>query len=1053
MSLDIADMLDSSLRAKLALYLPADLLERLPERRAMSEAARQLSSLYKALSSFLAPYVAQSEKLLTEDTGGFREGSLLFADVSGFTALSEKLQAFDPKAGAEVMTKIINEYFTTMLEIMAKSDGQLLKFAGDALLIFFPGTLDHEEAPKAIRTGLRMQRAMREHFQPIQHSILQELIGEHDHELTMSVGIVRGNLFEAFVGNQSQRDHMIQGYLPGKADEAETVGTRDDVIVDIHLYEQLKNEFEMVPLTEGFYQVIDNLGDNLDDFEFALPQRRRAKTSAFFGIESKEDMLEDMEKQLRRVENVARFVSQEVVNKLVIKGTYLESENRPATVMFIHFTGFTEMLDAWGEEHVETVISILDRYFTIMQQVVATKGGSLNRSDPYKLGCKLLITFGAPVAHEDDPDRAVAAALEMNEQLALLNERLPDELPSEMHRPTFISQRIGITQGSVFAGEVGWRSRREYTVMGDDVNLAARLMSGAELGQIVINQRVWERVQRFFETRPLEPRRFKGKSEPVPIYEVVRQSRLLVDIEATSDTPFIGRDALLLTLTMALQQAKGPRRRRAIVLYGDAGIGKTRIAQKLAEDAASLDFNVGWVTCRSQDSRKSTWASLISQLLNLEEKQTPLEKLHFIEDVLENMGIPEIIGGLSELLEDFLLQKEEAKPVVEARISDLDGIELEEVEADEFDDDIFAMVAEQDRGRPSGLFRLASGILTSSNSGELRGLWQDAAARTSNKEAVVRFLQKFAMKQPTLLIVDDAHRINRQALDILQTVIAKIKIAKLVILVAYEPDVELDLGVQAMAVQDLVEAETGIMGARILGAGELDPKLLAFLWRRTSGRPLFIESLLRALQDEGQIVIDQGVATLREGFDAEALPDDVRQLVISRIDRLSVEAQQVLRAASVWDGGFTADILPAIDASCETYPVDEILGELTHKQILRQDDEAGIFYFQHGVTQITVYESMNRFQRQKLHRAAADYLQKSDDAMRYILNIAYHQVKGGVPMRAIELITTAASEAESNNAMEQAIELYTRGLEIFPSDESMRVQLQRLQETHRKMSA
>jgi class 3 adenylate cyclase len=200
----------ADLRARLSRYLPGDLLAQLPDPHALTAAIRRLNSLHQAVSSFLPQYIAENERLYTQDYGDLRPGTFMFADVSGFTALSESLQRAGGREGIEILTRIINDFFARMLEILAKSNGQLLKFAGDALLIFFPAVEGADEAPLAIRTGLRMQREMAANFQPINHPELKELVGEHDMELTMSIGICRGKLFEAVVGNEIQRDHIIQ---------------------------------------------------------------------------------------------------------------------------------------------------------------------------------------------------------------------------------------------------------------------------------------------------------------------------------------------------------------------------------------------------------------------------------------------------------------------------------------------------------------------------------------------------------------------------------------------------------------------------------------------------------------------------------------------------------------------------------------------------------------------------------------------------------------------------------------------------------------------------
>ena len=155
--------------------------------------------------------------------------------------------------GAEILTIIMNDYFAEMLEILAKSDGQLLKFAGDALLVFFPSYDDSlVDLHKAIRAGWRMQRAIKR-FQPITDPRLVALLGgEYNFHLTMSIGVARGKLFEALVGNNVQRDHLIQGELPGQAMETEAAGKRDEVIVDAALAQLLGDEYELAQLTPRF---------------------------------------------------------------------------------------------------------------------------------------------------------------------------------------------------------------------------------------------------------------------------------------------------------------------------------------------------------------------------------------------------------------------------------------------------------------------------------------------------------------------------------------------------------------------------------------------------------------------------------------------------------------------------------------------------------------------------------------------------------------------------------------------------------------------------------
>jgi adenylate cyclase len=1029
--------LNTDLYVRLSRYLPDDLLAQLPDPHALTDAIRHLNSLHQAVSSFLPQYIAENERLYYEDYGDLRPGTFMFADVSGFTALSEKLQRAGGRVGTDILTEIINDFFARMLEILAKSNGQLLKFAGDALLIFFPAVEGADETPLAIRTGLRMQREMRANFQPIRTPALKGLVGDHDMELTMSIGICHGELFEAVVGNDIQRDHVIQGDLPGQAMNAEAAGDRDDVIITAELQAHYNDQFDTESAGEGFYRVIDNFGDQLSDYEFVVPRRRRAQTSVLFDF-VEENLIEDLERTVSRLDGVARFVAKDVVNQLAFRGDHIESENRPATVIFVHATGFAELLKQWGQEQLPLLVSILNRYYNLMQRTIAANGGTLTRSDPYQRGIKLLITFGAPVAHPDDPERAVTTALEMNRILANLNARLQDELADALKCETYITQRTGITQGEVYAGEAGWRARREYTVMGDDVNLAARLMGRGEMGQIMISGRVWERVHLHFETEALAPFQLKGKSKLTQAYLVKATTISPLSMSATSDTPFVGRDLQLLTMTYALQQARGPRRRQAFAMSGEAGVGKTRMAKQVAQAAEETGFRVVWANCQlghTQD--KNIWAALLFQLLQLDQAKSEQAQRRLLRVRLAEVDLSELepvfsqffFGSLDSAVQEPAVEE---TPAQKKRSTNI--FELAQTETDLTKSGIFGVARDQLKAAMEATSTPAMPI------------WQQVQKQTSLPHSIVRFLQTFCEQIPVLLIIDDLHRADSNTLDILRRVVKEIPTARLVILVAHEPADGLDLDIRRkVSVADLDEDETSQLAARVLQTQEIGPRLHGLLWERTKGRPLFIESLLRVLQQDEQITQTDTQAELAAHTNIEALPEDVRQLVVSQIDRLSPDARALLQVASILGDGFGGEMLAALTESVSPIRLEVLLGELIYAQIIEVLPDMA-YRFQHGLAQITVYESLNRLQRQKLHRAAADFLTQQGDLDRNVLKIAYHLVRGGTPLRAIELISQAAEEAEQQQQIDRAIELYTHACEMFPHDDSVRGQLERLQE-------
>lgn len=1082
--------LDADLTTQLQRYLPREVLLRLPDAAALTDAIRRLNSLHQALSSFLPQYVADNERLLTEDAGELRPGTFMFSDVSGFTALSEQLQAAGGREGAEVLTQIINDFFAKMLDILAKSNGQLLKFAGDALLAFFPASQGQDEAPLAVRTGLRMQREMRAHFQPIQHPLLDDMLGEHNLELTMSIGVCRGRLFECVVGSDFQRDHIIQGDLPGDAMAAEEAGTRDDVIITARLRDELGDRFETRAVeTDGFFQVIDSLGDDLADFEFVVPRRRRGQSSALFDFDE-ENLLHDLERQLERVERVARFVSAEVVNKLAFRGDHIESENRPATIIFTHFTGFADLLESWGADELPRIVSLVDRYYTLMQRIIANNGGSLNRSDPYQRGVKLLITFGAPVAHLDDPQRAVTAALEMNRQLALFNARLHDELPRKLRRDVYVTQRIGITQGPVFAGEAGWRSRREYTVMGDDVNLAARLMSKGDMGQIMISQRMWDRVNADFATDPLPPLVLKGKLQPVQTYLVKASLVSPTQMSPTSETPFVGRDLQLLQLTYALQQAKGPRRRQAFAIRGEIGVGKTRVCKQIVEEAERSHFQIAWANCQAQRTHdRSIWAAILYQLLQLDQAKSRYARHRLLRVRLRELELTDLEPLFAQMIFGAHgADSDDASPyeTTETARIPVDGDDLnatldwmmgtqitpaapqpDHAETNDIPDasaapggakpSIFEVAQERSSLGKSGIFGIAQRQMTDEESGtpdapineDALPFWQRIARQTSEPDSIARFLVTYTEQTPVLLVFDDAQRSTPQALTILEHVLKTMERGRLMVLVAHEPDDDFTLDLRRVVnLGNLDEALTEQLAARYLGVNHIGPRLAALLWQRTKGRPLFVESLLQLLRTDGSLNEDGSRAELDADTQADSLPENVRELLISQIDRLNDDTRAVLGAAAVLGDGFAIDALLSVSECASLLDLERMVGELIHAQLLELQAESLRYRFSHGLAQSTVYESLSRMARLKLHRLAADYwsAQEGDDTDQQVLRIAYHLVRAGMPMRGIERITAAADRAEAANQINRAIELFTHALELFPHDESLRLRLEKLRQ-------
>ncbi len=1033
------------------------------ERDLLRDIEQHLNSLYIATASFIPSYIAEDSSILdpqraTTDYGALRPGAFLFADVSGFTALSEMIQQHSGAEGTEVLTAVINDYFTTMLEILARSDGQLLKFAGDALLAFYParGEGDTSPALKAARTGLRMQQAMAEGFQPIRSERLTALLGaEHDAQLTMSIGIAQGQLFEGVIGSVVQRDHVIQGALPGQAMDAEGVGVRDEVIVSADLVPLFDDRFELKPLEDGFVQVVGLTG-RLDDFELHATGIRRRQVAGSLLDFGDGDLLRSVQQAADKVERVRPFVAPAVFSELVNSAAHAEhseldryhvaSSNVPAATMFVHCTGFSELLVEWGAEFLPELTGFLSRYYTMVQQTVTELGGTLTRTDPYKLGFKLLITFGAPIKHEDDRERAVAAALELQSRLAAFNRRIDEDIRRlevrsgrSLARETYVRQRIGITFGTTFAGEAGWKQRREFTVMGDDVNLAARLMATAQFGEILVNSAIYDRARASFAAEALPLLTLKGKSRPVQAYRVTGALRPASTAHSGEEMPFIGHDQFLLTLNLILPQVKRGRV-RTLGLIGDAGAGKTRIAREFATMARATDFHVAFVTCQERSARHSVWAQIVAQVLGVDAFANAAAGRAAIRAALEELGQQALLGVLGDLLYGFTPEPERKR---QQSLQDLfqavSKMSPEELKTS----GMFGVLRRKVAAEPA-----PDAAAASESSEQQASIWNTVERRTSTEQAVTTLLQASAARQPLLIVIDDAHQATARALAILDHVLSHLQGVPLAFLVTSEPLTVVSIETQRALrpvlsrlktepVPDLNEYETGRLAMACLGAIEMDADLRELVWHRTSGRPLYIEALMRSLQDELYVMVTDGRARLSPIADTGALPENVRELVLSRLIRLPTQMLDLARAGAVLGARFTLPTLDAVSGFSDRAAAETGRDGLVEAQVWVSMGQE--YAFRHGMTQSVIYDSMSRAQRLKLHRAAADYFLRPEvDAP---LQAAYHLARCGLLPRAVEVIQSAAEAAEQRKDYESALEFYQFAAELLPDNRDVLLHL------------
>lgn len=960
-------------------YIYPDLWRKLngpsPSRGILINVLDHVRSTFNLLSTFLPQHLVQEKMRRAVPglvSGQMLHGTLLFSDVSGFTTLSERLQGLGPK-GAELMTKLMNRYFGQMLEILARSGGTLLKFAGDAMLVFFPGQEQDEQANWAVRAGQRMLLAMKD------FADLESPGGKVS--LKMKIGLATGDFLAASVGSAQRMEYVVLGQAVLQTMTAESLTTAaGQMVINAQTAPHLSPAFPVSEHKNGYFRVTPPAGSVLDEFEIKA-ETRRARGAISWDA-SPNAIMAQVDVTLRQIKAILPYLSPEVVERMVIHGqrSLFPSQFRPTTVLFCNFWGFEELLAGWGEEGVTRVTGLLNAYFNAMSEVVTRFGGMISRIDPYSKGTKMLILFGAPVAHEDDPQRAVSAALAMNAELDSVNEawsrKLARHLPPGFNGP-LIQHRIGITTGNTFAGQVGSPTRREYTVMGDDVNLSARLMSAAGAGQILLSLSADNQAQMAasFHLSDLAPIRVKGKSKPVAVFQVQGPREDLLTNRAHERGPLIGRRIEWARAETLLNQASAGHG-TLLILEGPAGIGKSHLADALIQRAEASGLRALPIPCRSYASETPyhCWSLLLRQLAGIGATDYQPQVHHArLRRLVQGLGLAEeLVQPLAMLmgLKPLLSEGEDAGEEGQAEGS---------LPADET-----AALARQVR---QGLKKRQSSRLDiwdqldDIQSSETGQVWQPIQAQLAGTErekvyAAVRALldalarSRDGLSPLGLIFFEDAHWMDAASQDLLQWIEARLKDLPLLVLAARRKGDEKNIA--SMRAQTIALAPLNADDTRALVSDLLIADLAPVIHEQSQGNPLFVEEITRWYKRTHRISPEELRSVLQTS-------DILQKLILSHLESLPDELQEVAMAAAVIGNEFrTGEVQALLSGVTDAVTLSNHLRALarSHLVALAEAGADARYIFQQSLVRDVLYNSLPFEKRRELHGKLGDYLSR-----------------------------------------------------------------------------
>ena len=882
--------------------------------------------------------------------------AVLFADISGFTALTERLAHKGP-AGAEELTQLLNAYFGQLIDLVQVHGGDIVKFAGDALVALWPvGITDADLATvtyRAAQCGLLVQAVLHNH--PAGEGI----------RLTQRVGIGAGEVLVRRLGGVFGRwEFMVAGAPLAQIGRAGGLAQPGQVVLSPEAWELVKSRCSgsPVPGAEPAAVLLEDVGEPLPFYAQPAPA-----------------LAAEAEMALRA------YIPGAILARLAAGQSGWLAELRRVTVIFLNLPDLSHVMPL---EQAQAVMRAL-------QSSLYHYEGSFNKLSVDEKGITLVAALGLPaLAHEDDAARAVQVALAMQAELRQMNLR----------------SAFGITTGRAFCGSVGSDRRREYTMLGDMVNLAARLMQAAP-DTILVDAATYQaaRSQAALAFESLPSIRVKGKAEPVAVYRPLGGSPATAAgpgyaRRPRSNVTLVGRQAERAILAEELQALLRRGSGGVVFIEGEAGIGKSRLVEDALEKAHALDITtlVGAGDAIEKSTPYHAWRPVFRQLFGLE-----------------------TFSGNSEALQGRVLawlQAECGPDSVLLRLAPLLDVVLP--------------------------LDLPDNEITAQMTGKVRA--------DNTRQLLVQLLQKVTQRgqdqpeRPYLLVLDDAHWLDSASWALALLVHQRIQpFDPLLLIFATRPipqpwPVEYSrlregAGVRSLLLDQLAPEEALALVCQRLGVSSLPEPVAEFIRNKAEGHPFFSEELAYALRDAGLIVIENG--TCRLAGDAGQLeaalnfPDTVQGVVTSRIDRLPPPQQLTLKVASVVGRIFAVrtlhDVYPIAGDKEHLAQYLETLARLDITPLEANEPDLA-YIFKHIITQEVAYNMMLFAQRQQLHRRTAEWYEQhyADDMTPFYPLLAHHWRRAGVVNKAIDYLEKAGEQAQRDYASQEAVRFFSQALRM-----------------------
>jgi len=666
----------------------------------------------------------------------------------------------------------------------------------------------------------------------------------------------------------------------------------------------------------------------------------------------------------------------------------IENERRIVTILFcdvVGSTSFAENLDPedWTE--------IINGAFDYIIPPVYKYEGMIARL----MGDAILAFFGAPISHEDDPERAILAALDIlkaiKEYSKIVNEKWGFDL----------DVRVGINTGLVVVGEIGSDLRVEYTAMGDAINVAARMESTAATGTIQITQNTFKLVSYYFEAQKLGEVEIKGKAQPITTFEIIRKKPISPENSQMEQlaTSFVEReDELHLLNNLSSMVMKGES--QICWINGEAGIGKSRLLSELH----SLLFLEDKIFRRSQNPDPNN------------------EKFYWFETGALPYQISTPFGPIINFFQRYFgitidMANDEKYELIRKGLENLDRSA-----------EIFPYVA------------LLLQVNLKDNDLMKTAFLDPSVLQEETFLAIISFLEDFAQIAPLILVFDDIQWADQSSQALLAQILDLI-LSKRIFLIILSREAPEDENIvfskisksfsakfHAIPLQHLTQFGSESLISSILKVENLSDELRQLIVSRAQGNPFYVEELVKSFIDSKDIVKEAGTWKLTTDMAKLNVPATLNNLLMTRLDQLDEKTRRVAQSASVIGREFMMPILQCLN----TQPglLDDSIKELEERDWI-VEKYLGIdrgYFFKHVLSRDVAYNSLLFKRRKELHRQIAECLKSVDISLSD--EIGRHLYQSDEFEEALPFIVKSAESAIRTNSIPEAITLLSQGEKI-----------------------